>query len=57
MDAILWGVELLEAKKDLRLESYIDAIAGATIDDCEKVAKDLNYELAINDSFIDQDYV
>ena len=24
---------------------------------CEKVAKDLNYELALNDMFFDQDYV
>ena len=53
----LWGVELLRGKKRPIIRVYIDAISGATIDDCEKVAKDLNYELALNDTFIDQDYV
>ena len=53
----LWGVELLRGKKRPTIRVYIDAIAGATIHDCEKVAKDLNYELALNDFFIDQDYV
>ena len=54
---ILWGVELLRGKRRPTIRAYIDAISGATIEDCEKVAQDLNYELAINDSFIDQDYV
>jgi len=54
---VLWGVELLRGKRRPTIRAYIDAIAGATIEDCEKVAQDLNYELAINDSFIDQDYV
>mgnify|MGYP001158732421 FL=1 len=53
----LWGVELLRGKKRPTIRVYIDAITGATIDDCEKVAKDLNYELALNDAFLDQDYV
>ena len=53
----LWGVELLRGKKRPTIRVFIDAIAGATIDDCEKVAKDLNYELALNDAFLDQDYV
>ena len=53
----LWGVELLRGKKRPTIRVYIDAIAGATIDDCEKVAKDLNYELALEDAFLDQDYV
>ena len=53
----LWGIDLLRGKKRPTIRVYIDAIAGATIDDCEKVAKDLNYELALNDTFIDQDYV
>ena len=53
----LWGIELLRGKKRPTIRVYIDAIAGATIDDCEKVAKDLNYELALNDAFIDQDYI
>ena len=53
----LWGVELLRGKKRPTIRVYIDAISGATIEDCEKVAKDLNYELALNDTFLDQDYV
>ena len=53
----LWGIELVRGKKRPTVRVYIDAIAGATIDDCEKVAKDLNYELAITDMFFDQDYV
>jgi len=53
----LWGVELLRGKKRPTIRVYIDAISGATIDDCEKVARDLNYELALNDTFLDQDYV
>ena len=53
----LWGIELLRGKKRPTIRVFIDAIAGATIDDCEKVAKDLNYELALNDTFFDQDYV
>ena len=54
---ILWGIELVRGKKRPTIRVFIDAIAGATIDDCEKVAKDLNYELALNDTFFDQDYV
>ena len=53
----LWGIDLLRGKKRPTIRVYIDAIAGATIEDCEKVAKDLNYELAVNDTFIDQDYI
>jgi len=53
----LWGIDLLRGKKRPTIRVYIDAIAGATIEDCEKVAKDLNYELALNDTFIDQDYI
>ena len=53
----LWGIELVRGKKRPTIRVFIDAIAGATIDDCEKVAKDLNYELALNDAFLDQDYV
>ena len=54
---VLWGVELLRGKKRPTIRVYIDAISGATIDDCEKVAKDLNYELALDDAFLDLDYV
>ena len=53
----LWGIELLRGKKRPTIRIYIDAIAGPTIDDCEKVAKDLNYEVALHDAFLDQDYV
>ena len=54
---VLWGIELARGKKKPTIRVFIDAIAGATIEDCEKVAKDLNYELALNDAFFDQDYV
>ena len=53
----LWGIELLRGKRRPTIRVYIDAISGATIEDCERVAKDLNYELALNDTFIDQDYI
>ena len=53
----LWGIDLLRGRRRPTIRAYIDGIAGATIEDCEKVAQDLNYELAINDSLIDQDYV
>jgi|TARA_B100000767_G_scaffold202764_1_gene189655 ribosome maturation factor RimP len=53
----LWGIDLLRGKRRPTIRTYIDAISGATIEDCEKVAQDLNYELALNDTFIDQDYV
>ena len=53
----IWGIELIRGKKRPTIRVFIDAIAGATIDDCEKVAKDLNYELALHDRFLDQDYV
>ena len=53
----LWGIELARGKKRPTIKVFIDAIAGATIDDCEKVAKDLNYELALNEMFFDQDYL
>ena len=53
----LWGIELVRGNKRPKIRVFIDAIAGATINDCEKVAKDLNYELALNDTFFDQDYV
>ena len=54
---ILWGIDLLRGKKRPIIRIFIDAIAGATINDCEKVAKDLNYELAIHNAFVDQDYI
>ena len=51
------GCRVIKRQKETSIRVYIDAIAGATIEDCEKVAKDLNYELALNDAFLDQDYV
>ena len=53
----LWGIELVRGKKRPTIRVFIDAILGATLDDCEKVARDLNYELALNDMFFDEDYV
>ena len=53
----LWGIELLRGKIRPTIRVYIDAIAGATIEDCEKIAMDLNYELPLHNAFLDQDYV
>ena len=53
----LWGIELVRGKKRQTIRVFIDAIAGATSNDSEKEAKDLNYEIALNDTFFDQDYV
>ena len=35
---------------------FIDAINGATIEDCENISRDLNLELSLDLDFID-DYV
>ena len=55
-DCFLWGLEILRGKKRPTVRIYIDSEKGANIDDCENISKDLNYELALEDSFI-QDYV
>ena len=55
-DCFLWGLEILRGKKRPTVRIYIDSEKGANIDDCENVSKDLNYELALEDSFI-EDYV
>ena len=52
-----WGLEISQGKNIPTFRVFIDAINGATIDDCEKVAKDLNYELALDDAFLHLDYV
>jgi|TARA_B100000902_G_scaffold135471_1_gene133794 ribosome maturation factor RimP len=55
-NCFLWGLEILRGKKRPTLRIYIDSKNGANIDDCENVSKDLNYELALEDSFI-EDYI
>ena len=55
-NCFLWGLEILRGKKRPTVRIYIDSEKGANIDDCENVSKDLNYELALEDSFI-EDYV
>ena len=49
-----WGLEISQDIPTLRV--FIDAINGATIDDCENISKDLNLELSVDSDFID-DYV
>ena len=53
----VWGLELFGRHSNQTLRIYIDNKDGISVEDCEKVAKDLNYELALNDTFIDQDYI
>ena len=55
-ECFLWGVEILRGKKRPTLRIYIESDKGANIDDCENISKDLNYELALEDSFV-EDYV
>ena len=53
----LWGIDLIRGKSKPIIRVYIDAIGGATIEDCEKVSHDINFELPVNSDFIDLDYV
>ena len=55
-DCFLWGLEILRGKKRPTLRIYIESVAGANIEDCENISKDLNYELDLDSSFGD-DYV
>ena len=55
-NCFLWGVEILRGKKRPTVRIYIESDKGANIDDCENISKDLNYELALEDSFV-EDYV
>ena len=52
------AVKVVEEMRERGADPDIWKIEGLdTAEDCEKVAKDLNYELALNDAFLDQDYV
>ncbi len=53
----LWGIDLIRGKSKPIIRVYIDAIGGATIEDCEKVSNDINFELPIDTDFIDFDYI
>ena len=55
-DCFLWGLEILRGKKSPTLRIYIESVAGANIEDCENISKDLNYEIDLDSSFGD-DYV
>ena len=55
-ECFLWGIEILRGKKRPTLRIYIESVEGATIDDCENVSKDLNYEIDL-DSSLGDDYV
>ena len=55
-NCFLWGLEILRGKKRPTLRIYIESIAGANIEDCENISKDLNYEIDLDSSFGD-DYV
>ena len=51
-----WGLEISQGKNIPTLRVFIDAINGATIDDCENISRDLNLELSVDSDFI-EDYV
>ena len=51
-----WGIEVLRGKKRPTLRVFIDTKIGATIEDCENVSKDLNYEAEI-DNILGDDYI
>ncbi len=53
---LLWGIEILRGRKRPTLRIYIESESGATIEDCEKISKDLNYEIDLDSSFGD-DYI
>ena len=55
-DCFLWGIEILRGRKRPTLRIYIESESGANIDDCEKISKDLNYEIDLDSSFGD-DYI
>ena len=55
-NCFLWGLEILRGRKRPTLRIYIESIAGANIEDCENISKDLNYEIDLDSSFGD-DYV
>ena len=55
-ECFLWGIEILRGKKRPTLRIYIESEEGATIDDCENVSRDLNYEIDL-DSPLGEDYV
>ena len=55
-ECFLWGIEILRGRKRPTLRVYIESELGATIDDCEKISKDLNYEIDLDSSFGD-DYI
>jgi len=55
-ECFLWGIEILRGRKRPTLRVYIESELGATIDDCEKISKDLNYEIDL-DSLFGDDYI
>jgi len=53
----LWGIDFLKGKNTPIIRVYIDAIGGATLADCEKVSKELNYELPLDSDLVDFEYI
>ena len=48
-----YGALILSIKNLPTIRIYIDAIGGATIEDCEKISTELNYEMPIYDFLSD----
>ena len=53
----LWGIDLINKKNLPTIRIFIDAIGGATIQDCEKINTELNFEMPVHDLFNDAEYV
>jgi len=49
LDLDLWGIELLQQGKLATLRIYIESDAGITIDDCEKVSRQVSALLDVED--------
>ena len=45
----LWGIELLQQGKSAMLRIYIESDAGITVDDCEKVSRQVSALLDVED--------
>ena len=50
----IWGVELSQAGKHTRLRLYIDKPDGVTIDDCEKVSRQVSDVLDVSEALTSQ---
>ena len=50
----LWGIDFIHGANSPILRVFIDAVGGATIEDCEKISKDLNCVVFMKIVFFDK---